>query len=235
VTAPAGTVTLAARPEAVAFDPASTAVIVVDMQNDFGADTGMFARAGIDIAPIRATVQPTARVLTGARAAGIKVIYLKMEFRPDLADAGSPASPNWLKHLIFHVGQEVTAPDGTASRVLVRDTWNTAILPELSPEPGDIVVSKHRFSGFYGTDLDVILKGLGTETLIFTGCTTSVCVESTLRDAMYRDYRCIVLADCVGEPIGAGLPRSNHDATLLVTEILFGWVSESSELLRALE
>ena len=76
-------------------------------------------------------------------------------------------------------------------------------------------MSKHRFSGFYGTDLDVILKGLGVETLVFTGCTTSVCVDSTLRDAFYRDYRCLLLSDCTGEPIGSDLARSNHDASLL--------------------
>lgn len=79
---------------------------------------------------------------------------------------------------------------------------------ELAPEPAEIVVSKHRFSGFYGTDLEMILRGLGIEYLVFTGCTTSVCVESTMRDAMFRDFRCMLLADCTAEPIGEGLSRS---------------------------
>ena len=133
------------------------------------------------------------------------------------------------------MGEETTAPDGTPSRVLIRDTWNTDIVPELAPEPGDVVLYKHRYSGFYETDLDDVLKGRAIETLIFTGCTTSVCVESTIRDAMFRDYRCLLLADCTAEPIGAGLPRSNHEASLLIIQLLFGWVARSADLITALE
>ena len=173
-------------------------------------------------------------VLLAARASGMKVVYLKMEFRPDLSDAGGPDSPNWLKHLPLGLGERISAPQAPDGRVLVEGTWNTAIIPELTPHPGDIVVSKHRYSGFYGTDLDVVLRGLGVKHLVFTGATTSVCVESTLRDAMYRDYTCLLLSDCVAEPIGNDLPRSNHEATLLVTQLLFGWVTDSNALLRAL-
>lgn len=97
------------------------------------------------------------------------------------------------------------------------------------------MVSKQRYSGFYATDLDTILRTLGVETLVFTGCTTSVCVESTLRDAMFRDYACILLADCTAEPIGANLARSNHEATLLVTEMGLGWVSDSASFLKAVQ
>jgi nicotinamidase-related amidase len=104
-------ITIDAKPEAVSVDPARTAVIVVDMQNDFGAQGGMFARAGIDISGIRAAVAPTTRVLAAARRAGVKVVYLKMGFRPDLADAGAPDAPNWLKHLPLRAGETVTAPD----------------------------------------------------------------------------------------------------------------------------
>ncbi len=131
--------------------------------------------------------------------------------------------------------QVVRAPDGTESRILIRDTWHTDILPELAPETGDIVLYKHRFSGFYETALDAILKQLGVRYLIVTGCTTSVCVESTIRDAMFRDYSCVLLADCAGEPIGHGLPRSNHEASLLVIQTLSGWVSDSAEFAKAIE
>lgn len=71
--------------------------------------------------------------------------------------------------------------------------------------------------------------------LIITGCTTSICVESTVRDAMFRDYLCVLLADCMNEPIGYGLSRSNHDASLLTTEVLLGWVSGSDQFIKALE
>jgi ureidoacrylate peracid hydrolase len=228
-------VTVDAKPEPISIDVARTAVVVVDMQNDFGAEGGMFARAGIDILPIRNVIGPTKEVLTAARKAGLKVLYLKMEFRPDLSDAGAPDSPNWLKHRHLRIGDRVAAPDGTEGRILVQNTWNTEILSELRPQAGDIVVSKHRYSGFHGTDLDAILRKLNIKYLVFTGCTTSVCVESTMRDAMFRDYCCVLLADCTAEPIGAGLPRSNHEASLLVLQVQFGWVAESAGLIRALE
>jgi len=227
-------VTVDARPEPMSVDPARTAVVVVDMQNDFGSEDGMFARAGIDIAPIRKAVAPTKAVLTAAREGGVRVVYLKMEFSPDLSNAGQPDSPNWIKHRPFRVGERVQAPDGTESRTLIRGTWSTEILRELQPQPGDVIVSKHRYSGFYETTLDEQLRNLGVRDLILTGCTTSCCVESTMRDAMFRDYRCLLLADCAGEPIGAGLPRSNHDASLLVMQTLFGWISESHHFIRAL-
>ncbi len=228
-------VTIDARPHPLTIDPRQTAVIVVDMQNDFGAEGGMFARAGIDITGIQAAVAPTADVLVAARRAGMAVVYLTMGFAPDLTDAGGPDAPNRARHRdVFGVGQVVTGPDGRPSRFLIRDTWNTAILPELTPEPGDLVVTKHRFSGFFETELDTILRDRGITSLVFTGCTTSVCVESTVRDAFFRDYRCLVLADCTAEPIGQGLGRTNHEATLLLVETLFGWVADSATLVSAI-
>ena len=222
---------LPARPAPIEIDLGRAAVLVVDMQNDFGAPGGMFDRAGIDIAPIIAAAATTGTVLAAARAAGVPVVYLKMEHAPDLADAGPATGPHRLKHGPLGLGEDVVAPDGAASRTLVRDTWSTAIIDALRPEPGDHVVSKHRYSGFFATELDATLARLGARTLIVAGATTSVCVESTVRDAMYRDYACVVLADCTAEPIGAGLARSNHDASLLVIETLFGWVSSSDDLL----
>jgi len=213
---------LEARPASLAIDPQRAAVIVIDMQNDFGAPGGMFERAGIDISGIAAAAEATRPVLRAVRDAGIPVVYLKMEHAPDLSDVGPTEGPHWIKHLTLRVGDEVVAPDGSKSRILVRDTWNTQILDALTPEPGDHIVSKHRFSGFFETELDEVLRRLGANYLFVAGCTTSVCVESTVRDAMFRDYSCIVLEDCTAEPIGAGLSRTNHEASLLVVETLFG-------------
>ena len=223
-----------ARPEPMLISPGATAVIVVDMQNDFAAAGGMFDRAGIDIGPIRQAIAPTARLLGSARDAGMKVVYLKMGFRPDLSDSGAPDAPNWLKHLPLRPGEDVEAPDGTPSRILIRDTWNTAIIDELAPAPTDSVLYKHRYSGFFETDLDDLLRRSGIDTLIFVGATTSVCVESTVRDAMFRDYHCLLVEDCMAEPIGADLPRSNHDASLLVLQVLFASVADSASLQTAL-
>jgi ureidoacrylate peracid hydrolase len=223
-----------AKPDSIAVDTSNTAVIVVDMENAFGAKGGMFDRAGIDISMIQKVIVPTAKVLAAARQAGIKIIYLKMAYRDDLSDIGSEESPNRMRHLhIMHVGDTIHAPDGSKSRILIRGSWSTDIVPELKPNAEDIVMYKTRFSGFYKTELDSTLKKSGKKNLIFVGCTTSICVESTVRDAMFRDYSSIVLEDCTAEPIGYGLPRSNHEASLLNIQALFGWVSNSSEFIKA--
>jgi nicotinamidase-related amidase len=122
--------------------------MVVDMQNDFGSKGGMFDRAGIDIsgsnkAPAMTSqeaVGPTAKVLPAARRLGIKIIYLKMGYKPDLSDLGGPNSVNRVRHLRLGVGEKIIAPDASESRILIRDTWNTDIVPELKPQPGDDVI-----------------------------------------------------------------------------------------------
>jgi len=223
-----------AKPDAVSLDVLTSVVIVIDMQNDFGAEGGMFHRAGIDISMIQRAVEPTSKVVAAARSSGMPVVYLKMAFKADLSDAGPVGSPNYARHASLGVGTAIKAPDGGESRVLVRDTWNTDILSQLAPGANDIVIYKHRFSGFFETELDTVLKGLGIEHLIVTGCTTSICVEATIRDAMFGDYSCILLEDCTGEPIGHGLPRSNHEASLLTIQTLLGWTSSSEEFIQAL-
>jgi ureidoacrylate peracid hydrolase len=228
------TINIDAKPQPFAMETGRSAVIVVDMQNDFGSKGGMFERAGIDISPIQKVVPSVARVLASARQAGIKIVYLKMGFRPDLSDLGSTDSPNREQHMRLGVGKTVRAPNGAESRILIRDTWNTDIIPDLTPQADDIVLYKHRFSGFYQTELDAILKKLNVTRLVITGCTTSVCVESTVRDAMFRDYRCLLLADCMAQPTGNGLLRSTHEGSLLLMQTSFAWVSSSEEFVRAL-
>lgn len=226
--------TIEAKPDPITVELAQSAVVVVDMQNDFCSKSGLFDRAGINISAVQKAVEPTRIVLSAAREVGINVVYLKMGFRPDLSDLGDSDSPNRVRHLHFGVGQPCMAPDGRRGRFLIRDTWNTDVIDDLRPHPEDVVLYKHRFSGFYQTELDDILRSLGIKNLIFTGCTTSVCVDSTIRDAMFRDYRCVLLADCTGEPIGSDLPRSNHEASVLTIEKLFGWVSESERFVSAI-
>jgi ureidoacrylate peracid hydrolase len=223
-----------AKPDRIVVDPGSTAIIVVDMQNDFAAPGGMFDRAGIPIDAIQAIVEPIRVVLDAGRAAGMRAVFLKMQFAADLSDAGPPDVPNRIKHRRLGVGEPMQAPTGESGRILVEGTWNTEIVAALTPEADDLVVTKHRYSGFYETDLDRELRAAGVDTLIFVGATTSVCVESSVRDAFYRDYRCVLLSDCTAEPIGSQLARSNHEASLLVIEALFGWVADSPSLLGAL-
>jgi ureidoacrylate peracid hydrolase len=221
-------VTVQAKPEPLDIDPSKTAVLVVDMQNDFGARGGMFDRAGVDIRMIQRVVEPIANVLRVARVAHIPVVYIKMEHQPDLSDTGPEDGGYWVKNRIFSIGTAVAAPDGSAGRILIKGTWNTEILKTLAPEPNDIVISKHRYSAFYQTSLDDALRARRIKHLIVTGCTTSVCVESTVREAAFRDYCCIVLGDCTTEPLG------HHDASLALIEKLFGWVSTSHQFIDAL-
>jgi len=228
-------VTVDAKPAPIAILLTNTAVIVVDMENDFVTKGGMFDRAGIDISGAQKVIAPTAKVLVAARAAGMKIIFLRMAYQPDLSDLGAPDSVNRTRHLRFGVGQTIHAPDGRDSRILIRDTWNTDIVNELKPQSGDITIYKTRFSGFYQTDLDTTLKKLGVKYLIMTGVTTSICVDSTVRDAMFRDYLCVLLKDCMSEPIGSDLPRTNHEASLLTVEVLLGWVSDSDRFLHAVQ
>jgi ureidoacrylate peracid hydrolase len=228
------TIEVPARPAPFSLEPTKTAVVVVDMQNDFASPGGMFDRAGIDITCIQAIVPNVRAVLESARANELPIVYLKMGFRPDLEDAGYPSSPTWLKHTPLHVGDPVTAPNGEPSRVLVRDCWNTHIVDALAPDAGDVVLYKTRYSGFYKTDLDDVLRRKGVEHLIVVGATTCVCVDSTVRDAMFRDYHCLIVSDATAEPIAVDAPRSNHEASLLTLELLFAHVVSSSDLVTAL-
>jgi ureidoacrylate peracid hydrolase len=226
-------ITVEARPAPISIDTGHSAVLVIDMQNDFGAKGGMFDRAGIDLLPVQRAVPPTIRVVEAARSANIPIVYLKMAHRPDLSDTGGAESPHWFRHQRLSVGQKVTAPDGTPSRILIDGTWNTEIIPELAPQAGDVIIRKHRYSGFYETDLDDQLRKLGARFLIVTGCTTSVCVESTIRDAMFRDYTCLLLEDCTGQPTFPG-SASTHEASLTTIAWMFGWVTGSDLFLKAL-
>jgi len=221
---------LAARPEAVSIALEQTALVVIDMQNDFGSAGGMFDLAGVDISAIRAVVPNVRRSLDAARAAGLSVIYLKMAYSAELRDAGPADGPNRLKQGPLRLGAPTTAPDGTPGRILVRGDWGTRVIPELAPQPGELEIHKTRYSGFVGTMLDVELKRLGVRNLIVTGCTTSVCVESTVRDAMFLDYTCVLLEDCMAEPQGA----ANHAASLEILARLFAWVSDSHAFAGAL-
>ena len=214
-----------AVPEPVEIDPSRTALVVIDMQNAFGSKGGMFDKAGIDITGIQQAVPPTATAVEVARRAGIKVVWIKMGFQADLSDLGAEDVPNG--SLFLHLGVK--------EGVLARDEWGTDIVDELTAEDGEPVIYKTRFSAFYRTELDELLRSYRVKHLIITGCTTSICVESTIRDAFFRDYHCILLEDCAAEPMGRNLSRSNHEATVLLVERIFGSVSNSGDFIKAVQ
>jgi ureidoacrylate peracid hydrolase len=232
-THPERLVNLGANPEPVQLDLNRTAVIVVDMQNDFCSKGGLLHVLGVDVSIVQSVVPQIRAVLSAARKARLKIIYLQMAYKPDLSDLGPKGSPSWNTNREAGTGNTVTAPNGREGRILIRGTWNTEIIEELKPEPGDIALYKTTYSGFYQTDLDSTLKSLGARFLIVTGCTTSVCVESTIRDAVFLDYSPILLSDCTAEPIGYGLPRSNHEASIFIIQERFGWISTSDQFVQS--
>jgi ureidoacrylate peracid hydrolase len=224
-----------ARPSALDLAPEETAVIVVDMQQGFVGTGGAWDRMGVDPTNAQATIAPIARVLSASREAGLSVVYLTMNLdsgqRPDPGGgAGYWTEERWTRWIAAGEPKQTVDP---ACR-LPAGVRESDIMPELAPAPRDITVLKPRWTGFYKTDLDAILKQRGITTLIFTGGTTSNCLEATLRDAFFRDYRCLLLADCTWEPVGNRLSRSNYEATLLLVELGYGWVSDSSAFIRAL-
>jgi ureidoacrylate peracid hydrolase len=228
----ASSIRVEARPFAFEADPSETAIIVVDMQQGFFGTGGAWNRAGVDVTKAQSIIGPIARVLTQARQRRLPIVYLTMTF-----DGEPPGGAGFwtMEREVRWVAAGEPLQARVPSARLPAGVKDNDILPELTPEPDDIVVVKPRHSGFYNTELDTMLKVRGITALIFTGGTTSICVESTLRDAAFRDYRCVLLADCTAELIGNRLPRTNHEATLMLVELAYGWVAESDALVRALD
>ncbi|KQO78787.1 pyrimidine utilization protein B [Methylobacterium sp. Leaf88] len=214
-----GGITLAARPEPIAFDGSATALIVVDMQNAYTSPGGYLDLAGFDVSGTGPVVAQIARAVTAARSAGIRIVWFQNGWDPDYVEAGGPGSPNWHKSNAL---KTMRAQPGMNERLLAKGTWDYALVDALRPEPGDIVLGKPRYSGFYNTQLDSLLRAAGIRTLIFTGIATNVCVESTLRDGFFLEYFGIVLADATHQ---AGPPALQAGA-LANIETFFGWVSD---------
>ena len=216
-----------ARPESFSFDPARSALIVVDMQNGFVSKNGYLDRAGFDISESRNTLENCRRLVAATRPAGIRTVYLQMGWHEDLHDAGSDDGGMYRKSVALRFMRKQRQNDRTA---LIRGTWDYAIVDELAPQPGDYVVPKTRLSGFFETNLDSILRGTDIRTLIFVGVATNICVEATIRDALYRDFLCLVVEDATN----ATGPAYVKDATLFNVETILGWVTNTDALCRAL-
>ena len=167
------------------LDNRPTALVIVDMQNAFCNDKGSMVTRGFDIAGLKKPVDPCIRLAKAARAAGVPVIQTQFVRHPDYVDAGlalRELMPNALKVASLHIG-----------------TWDAAIIPELGPDPHDIIIAKNRPSAFFATQLESFLNAMKIENLVVCGVTTNMCVETTVRDAAQRDYRVFVAEDAVGE------------------------------------
>ncbi len=217
-----------ARPEPLDVDLEKSAVIVVDMQNAFASKGGMLDLAGMDISEAPRVIERIRLVLGKARQRAMPVVYLQVGYKPDLSNSGGADSPNPRKELGLRMMAERPELRG---KLVTEGTWDFAIVDELTPEAGDLVIIKTRYSGFAGTNLDSELRQRGIRYLFFTGIATNVCVESTLRDAFFNDYWPILIADAAA---AAGGPAM-HEATVKNVESFFGWTMLAAEFVENLQ
>jgi biuret amidohydrolase len=216
--------TIDARPESLAFDPATTALVVIDMQRDFLEPGGFGELLGNDVSLLRSTIAPTGRVLDACRSAGVTVIHTREGHRTDLSDC-PPAK-------LTRNGVTFIGTDGPMGRILVRGERGHDIIDELAPLAGEPVIDKPGKGAFFATDLDTILRSRGVATLIVCGVTTEVCVHTTVREANDRGFECVVLADCVG----SYFPEFQRVALDMFAAqgAIFAWVADSAAFLDAL-
>lgn len=227
-TRPAVPARLAAEPKDCVIDLARTAMVVIDMQNDFCHPQGWLASIGVDVTPARAPIEPLGRLLPALRSAGVPVIWVNWGNRPDRANL-SPA----LLHVYNPTGCGVGLGDrlpGTGAAVLEKDSWSAAVVDELAPAPTDIRVDKYRMSGFWDTPLDSILRNLDVTTLLFGGVNADQCVLHTLADANFLGYDTLMVGDCTATTS----PAFCWDATVYNVKQIFGFVVPSRSLLDAL-
>jgi nicotinamidase-related amidase len=200
-------------------DPAHAALVVVDMQRDFCEPGGAFDRLGVDISMYPEMIPRVARLIEGARRAGVPLIYIQMTTLPGRR-MDSPAQLRF--NLRLHLASNA---EGEPLRYAADGSQGQEVLPELQPREGDMIVKKWRSSAFWGTNLDMLLRSNGIQSLVVTGCTTEGCVESTARDALFNDYYVVIVSDCV-----ASDDRAQHDASMLLMKHRFD-LATSDELL----
>ncbi|HEY2757194.1 MAG TPA: isochorismatase family cysteine hydrolase [Pseudolabrys sp.] len=218
------TVTIIAEPQPLAIAPERTALIIIDMQRDFLEPGGFGETLGNDVGLLKAAVEPCKAVLAAARDAGMLVLHTREGHSPDLSDAppakverGSPSK---------RIGDP-----GPMGRILVRGEPGHDIIDELYPIDSELVIDKPGKGAFYQTDLQRMLQNDGIENLLVCGVTTEVCVNTTVREANDRGYRCVVLADCC-----ASYFPEFHEMGLKMIKAqggIFGWVAASKDVLAA--
>ena len=201
---------LPARPEPIMLRPAETALIIVDMQNAYASPGGYLDLAGFDISGAAPAIEKIGEAAAAAR------------------EAGGPGSPNWHKSNALKTMRKRPELQG---KLLAKGGWDYELVQALPPQPGDIVVAKPRYSAFFNTNLDSLLRARGIRSLVFTGIATNVCVESTLRDGFFLEYFGVVLHDATHH---AG-PDFIQQASLYNIEKFFGWVSSVEEFRTALQ
>lgn len=218
--------TLQAEPGPIPFEIGQTTRVIIDMQRDFLEPGGFGETLGNDVSLLQAAVGPCATALAAARAAGMLVIHTREGHRPDLADA-PPAK------LARGAPSKRIGDPGPMGRILVRGEPGHDIVAELYPAPGEPVIDKPGKGAFHQTDLEQVLKNSGIDTLLVCGVTTEVCVHTTIREGNDRGYRCVAIADACA----SYFPEFHRIGLEMIKAQggIFGWVSDSAALTRALD
>jgi ureidoacrylate peracid hydrolase len=191
--------------------PATTALLVIDVQNDYNHDDGYAGRRGNDVSVCQAMIPRLRQLVDAARAAGVTIIHTRNWHRRETD------SPAWLDRLARGGRQR-------DDRAAIAGTWGAEFY-EIIPLPGEEVVSKFRYDAFLGTNLEYLLRARGIRSVICTGTTTDVCVESTARAALMRDFHLVVVEDCCAAP-----DVEAHRASLKVLGRNFGEVTTADRI-----
>ena len=220
-------VQVAALPQRLTLDLSRTALVAVDLQNDFCSPGGWLASLGVDVGGAAAPVGALAAALPALRAAGVPVVWLNWGNRPDRANL-----PPGVRHVYDPDGSGTgigdALPDG--SRVLELGSWSAALVDALPTDPGDLHVAKYRMSGFWDTPLDSVLRNLRVDTLLFAGVNVDQCVLATLTDAACLGYDVVLVEDLCGTTS----PEFCTQATLYNVRRCFGFTTTSAALLAGL-
>jgi nicotinamidase-related amidase len=214
-----------ALPFAFAFRPETTALIVIDMQRDFAEPGGFGASLGNDVSRVTAIVPTVKRLIEGFRAAGLPVIHTMECHRPDLSDL--PPAKRDRGNPSIRIGDV-----GPMGRVLIAGEPGTAILDDLAPLPGEIVIKKPGKGAFYATGLGEDLKRIGAQQLVFAGVTTEVCVQTTMREANDRGYECLVAEDATE----SYFPEFKASALAMIRAqgAIVGWTATTDQVLEGI-
>ncbi|MDH4987933.1 cysteine hydrolase [Aminobacter anthyllidis] len=203
------------------FVAANTALVVIDLQEDFLSTTGYFAKHGYDPTPLRAILPTVNRLIAAARAAGLKIIHTRQGYRADMADM-TPYE-KWRRKRAGIEGTEI----------LLRSSPGFHIVAEIDVAAEDIIVDKTCNGAFTYTDFEHVLRAQGITHLLFSGCTTDVCVHTTLREACDRNFQCLTISDACA----SGDQRAHEAALHMVTveNGIFGALSDSAAVIEALQ
>ncbi len=222
-------IALPTQTKTLRLDLAKAAILVIDMQNDFCHPDGWLAHIGVDVTPARSPIEPLKALLPQLRAANVPVIWVNWGNRPDLLNI-SPAALHVYNPTGVGVGLGDPLPKNGA-KVLMAGSWAAAVVDELEQKPEDIRIDKYRMSGFWDTPLDSILRNLGKSTLFFAGVNADQCVMTTLQDANFLGYDCILVKDCTATTS----PEYCWLATLYNVKQCFGFVADSQAILEAIK